>query len=624
MKKGLIYAIVLLCGILFNLASADTDEKLMGDKPDGSRTAAVHVIDLFNEEGDKITATDEIMLPFSMQKTCDKCHAYNIVKRGWHFNAMDANIPAGRVSQPWVYIDKITGTQVPVSYRNWPNVFRPEQFGLSNWKFTRLFGRQMTGGGPGEAQSEDFEEIARGFVSGKLEINCQACHDGHPGHDQAQYADQVARENFRWAAAASCSFVRMSGSAKDMPNNYDYLMPGSGYDTKSIPPKIEYLTDIFDSKGKVFFDIRRRILAERCFFCHSTTEIKQDEAEKWKSDEDVHLSSGLTCVDCHRNEVDHNMIRGYEGESAVSKNPIADDFSCKGCHLPQRKTPASKSARLGASVPKHKGLPEIHLEKLTCTACHSGLWPQDESVGIKTSMAHGLGVYGSDKSAKALPHIATVIFAKGSDGKIGPYNLIWPAFWAGLKDGKITPLNPDVVRYAVKRVITEKRAVQDGWRKFTDEQVVKILTALSSDGVVEGKAVYICGGKMHSVGPDGKLVAAEHSAAKAFLWPVGHNVRSAAQSLGVGGCGDCHAADKPFLFGKVAVDSPIASEGGFVEMIKFVSIDPAYAKTFASSLLIYRCIAILSVIVCVIVAAVAAIYVFAGLSRILKMIARKD
>ncbi len=591
----------------------------MGDESDGSRAVPVHVIELLNEEGDKITAADEPMLPFSTQKTCGACHSYNTIKGGWHFNAVDANVPAGRTGQPWIYIDKATGTQVPISYRNWQGAFRPEQFGLTSWQFTKLFGRQLPGGGPGETESEKPEEIVRGFVSGKLEINCLACHDGHPCHDQAQYADQVSRENFRWAAAASCSFARMSGSAKDMPDSYDYLMPSAA--ESANPPKIAYLAEAFDLKGKVFFDIRRKILSERCYFCHS---ISQVNFEKWGMDEDVHLSSGLTCVDCHRNEVDHNIIRGYEGETSISKNPTAEAFSCKGCHLPAKGAPAFSVARLGAPVPEHKGLPEIHFGKLTCAACHSGPLPSDETSRVKTSMAHGLGVYASDKSAEALPHIATVVFAKGADGRIAPVNLLWPAFWASLKDDKVTPLSPDSVRPIIEQVVTENRQSQDGWLKFTNEQITKILAALSSQGVAEGKAVYICGGKMHSAGADGKPAATEHNAASAYMWPVGHNVRPAAQSLGIGGCGDCHATDKPFFFGKVAVDSPITSASGSIEMIKFTGADRAYTKTFASSLLVYWCIAILAVVSCVIAAAVAAVYAFAGLVRILKMAARKD
>ena len=622
MKKGLIQAIILCCGLLANCAAADEKgERLMGDESDGSRAVPIHVIELLNEEKDKITATDEVVLPFSMQKTCGECHSYNTIKGGWHFNAIDANVPAGRTGQPWIYIDKTTGTQVPVSYRNWPGTFRPEEFGLSSWKFTKLFGRQFPGGGPGEVESEQMEEISRGFVSGKLEINCLACHDGHSGHDQAEYANQVARENFRWAAAASCSFARVSGSAKDMPDSYDPMMPSLTGEAASKEPKIEYLAGTFDPKDKVFFDIRRRILSERCYFCHSTTQVN---LEKWETDEDVHLSSGLTCVDCHRNEVDHNIIRGYEGETSISKNPVADDFSCKGCHLSAKGTPVTSVARLGAPVPEHKGLPEIHFEKMTCTACHSGPLPENETSQVKTSMAHGLGVYNIDKSPDALPHIAMVVFAKGADGRIAPQNLIWPAFWASLKEDKVTPLTPDSVRPVIEQVITETRPVDAGWQKFTDEQVAKILAELSSQGAVEGKAVYICGGKMYSQGDDGKLVAAEHSSASAFMWPIGHNVRPAAQSLGIGGCGDCHAMNKPFFFGKVAVDSPVVSKAVFVEMIKFAGVNKAYTKLFASSLLFYRFVAVISVVACFIAAAIIAVYAFAGLIRILKTAARKD
>ena len=183
---------------------------------------------------------------------------------------------------------------------------------------------------------------------------------------------------------------------------------------------------------------------------------------------------------------------------------------------------------------------------------------------------------------------------------------------------KLHLLDPTRFAPLSSRIETDKK------QKFTDEQVAKILTELASEKIVEGKAVYICGGKMHSVGSDGKLVAVEHSAASACLWPVAHDVRPAAQSLGIGGCDDCHEMGKPFFFGKVAVDSPMVSANGFVEMIKFEKVNAGYTKMFASSLLAYRCTAILTVAACVVAAAVVAIYAFAGLIRVLKMVTRKD
>jgi hypothetical protein len=47
------------------------------------------------------------------------------------------------------------------------------------------------------------------------------------------------------------------------------------------------------------------------------------------------------------------------------------------------------------------------------------------------------------------------------------------------------------------------------------------------------------------------------------MWPIAHDVRPAAQSLGVRNCEDCHSPDLPFFFGKVQVDSPIKGKAGY-------------------------------------------------------------
>jgi len=57
--------------------------------------------------------------------------------------------------------------------------------------------------------------------------------------------------------------------------------------------------------------------------------------QKWVEDEDVHLTAGLKCVDCHRNGIDHNIIRGYAEEADISQNPLAATSTCEACHLPQ-------------------------------------------------------------------------------------------------------------------------------------------------------------------------------------------------------------------------------------------------------------------------------------------------
>lgn len=594
--------------------ATDVNPDFTGDHSDGSRAVPVHLIPLIDEEGDKITPDVEPLLPFSTRQTCGACHDYEKISHGWHFNAAEPNIALGRQGQPWIFVDAASATQIPLSYRNWPGTFRPEQLGLTSWKFVQFFGRQTPGGGPGEIDSNNPDEMTRGFISGKLEINCLACHDADPAHNQAEYADQIARQNFRWAAAATCGFASISGSAKNMPNNYDPLMPQPLDDPKLVPPTITYNKNAFDHKNQVFFDIVRKIPAERCYFCHSNYDISKAGLEKWTADEDVHLSAGLTCVDCHRNGLDHNITRGYEGEASVSENPLAAALSCESCH---------NDGRLGASVPKHLGIPPVHFDKLTCTACHSGPWPEQKTLRTKTSRAHGLGTYNVNKSGDVLPHIIYPVFAKQPNGKIAPYKLIWPTFWGSLKDQKVTPIALDVIRPIAGKIVDDKKLPTSGdWPTITDEQIEKILELLKS---IEGEAVYICGGKLYRFDNKGKLIATEHDAAKPYLWPIAHDVRPAAQSLGARRCQDCHSTDAPFFFAEVEVDTPVASEKGTVKkMIEFQGLRPVYTKLFAFLFIFRPFLEVVAICSSAILAAVLLLYALKALACVVRMLAGRD
>jgi hypothetical protein len=123
-----------------SLLSAEADEQFLGDQSDGSYAEPVHLIPLYDSRGYKILKEDELFLPFSTKNTCGDCHNYDVIKTGWHFNYADANIPAGRAGQPWIYVDADIITAIPVTYRNWPGAFRPEQVGISYWDFISQFG----------------------------------------------------------------------------------------------------------------------------------------------------------------------------------------------------------------------------------------------------------------------------------------------------------------------------------------------------------------------------------------------------------------------------------------------------------------------------------------------------
>jgi len=625
---------VICCWPVLGLpAAADTDQKKTGDVSDGSRAVPVHLIGLLDEEGDKISPDDDPLLPFSTRKTCCECHVYEhnykVISKGWHFNAVDVNVPPGRPGQPWIFVDRGTCTQIPLSYRPWPGTFRPLQVGLTHWEFLKHFGRNIPGGGPGELESNNpdqkkhGDELVRGDISGKLEINCLSCHNADPGQDQAEYAGQVARQNYRWAAAAACEFGTVKGAAAAQLDTYDPLM-GDAIATT-------YRENTFDHLKKVLFDIVRKVPNERCYFCHSSIDVDKSGSEKWMADEDVHLAAGLTCVDCHRNGLDHNITRGYEGEDLASKNPLAASTTCEGCH---------REGRFGAPVPQHPGIPPVHFEKLTCTACHSGPWPEQITYRSKTSQAHALGTHNVNKSEDALPHIVYPVFARqggigaayagdllvlSGGGKIAPHKLVWPAFWGTLKEQKVSPIDLNLAKRAVGRGIARARPRSPGdWPSLTDEHITKALQSLKK--TVEGEPVYICGGKLYRLDESGQLLEPqEHPDAQPYLWPIAHNVRPAAQSLGVRRCEDCHSTDGPFFFGEVEVDSPLAGEqAAKKEMVEFQGIGAFYAWAFAFSFVFRPWLKVVALVSAGLIGVVLLLYGLKALACVVKALAEGD
>jgi hypothetical protein len=234
-----------------------------------------------------------------------------------------------------------------------------------------------------------------------------------------------------------------------------------------------------------------------------------------------------------------------------------------------------------------------------------------------------LGTYNVNKSDDVLPHIIYPVFAKQENGKIGPHKLLWPTFWGSLKDQKVTPIPPEVVRVVACEIIGDNNLPSSGdWPVLTDEQVGKVLALLKS---TEGNAVYICGGKRYRLDDKGKLIAAENDAAKPYLWPIAHDVRPTAQSLGVRRCQDCHSMDSPFFFADVEVDAPLASQKGAVKkMIEFQGLNPVYTKLFAFSFIFRPLLMVVAICSSVILAAVLILYVFQGLTRILNLLSGKN
>jgi hypothetical protein len=592
--------------------------------PDGSRATAVHRIPLLDEDGQTINPEDKPAMPYSPKATCSgKCHNCDEIATGWHFNAPDPKVDPGRPGEPWILADLKTGTQAPVSSRPWPGTYRPADFGLTPWKFLCLFGRQMPGGGLGgdKYANPSTDPAGRWLVSGNLEIDCQSCHAGSREQDQSNWATNVEQQNFRWAATAASGMALFKGDARTLPAEYDFAAPDSGDDPKRNVPTVQWDKWRFNSKKEVFIDTVGQPANDRCYYCHTNRPIGKGAPEKWQQDEDVHLRAGMKCTACHRNGNDHMITRNYEGEKAAG--PVSS-LTCRGCHLGEESAaarPNTMGGRLGAPIPHHKGLPTIHLEKLACTTCHSGPLPTAKAAHLQTAMAHGLGIKAREHRDDAPPLIQWPVYKRQANGVIAPHKMMWPAFWARLKNDSVQPIPPEAVA-ATKGAQLAADSLK-AWKPLTADQVSKTLEALGADAKA-GEAVYVAGGRLFRRASGGGLTASDHAAAEPYAWPLAHDVRGAGQSLGIGGCTDCHSADSPIAFGQVTADSPADLESRTVKaMYAFQGRDPLTLKSWALSYKFRPMFKVVGFATAGVIAAVLTLYFFLGLAALLRWAGRK-
>jgi len=623
---------------------------------------------------------------------------------------------------------------------------------------------------------------SRWEVSGKVEINCLGCHSASPLQDQREWAIQMARENFRWAATAASGLGEVGGMASRLPGTwlvYDGLNPD---DTEwAVPPFVEYDLTQFDSKHQAFLDVVHEPPDNRCLYCHS---IHFVDKARWARQQDVHAAAGIGCADCHRNGLDHQMIRGYESEAAERGESSRAEFTCQGCHIPESVEDEPRRGRMGAPYPAHKGFPPIHFEKLSCTACHSGPWPGEEPVRVRTSRANRLGIHGQARWDTVMPQIVEPVFAQGADGKIAPHRLMWPAFWARLEGDRVIPLSPDDVAEKAPEVFEAEKQVgsvlaalaldpdatgepvlvaegklfrlnMDGevdgeiydrtlsgtvWARDQEGEVVPCVSpfTLDDEGMLDydtegrilgtlraltsaklcesepvllhkgriyrrtwedllegtdltegqfesdamadepfpvwawlqqgrlaplvpplviqaaaetdgreqeltesqvaevlqilGKAIpeedrkttsfaYISGGRLFRLTGEGKLSATSHSAANPYLWPLAHEVRPAAQSLGIRACEDCHSPDAPFLFAGIRGVGPLLSgDVASRRMVDFLDLDENYQRLFAYSFFLRPMFKTLAVAVSVLIGAVLLLFGLLGLRNVLAFV----
>ncbi len=622
----------------------------------------LHQIHLYDAENRRIEPGST--KPYSTKNTCGRCHDYETISHGWHFNAFSSHeTEDGRAGEPWIWTDVRTGTQLPLSYRDWADRFDPRKINIDQWDMLRQFGGRMPGGGLGHAPELDKPELTkpeldkesaekaskdepinpRWAFSGSLQIDCLACHGVSGSYDFNARREQITDENFAWAATAAMKLGTIQGSVSRIKDDAD------PEDPKTIErlPKVSYDESRFASDGTVFVDLIRQPENNSCYQCHSNRTIAKADSggsggiePRWIHDEDVHLRAGMQCTDCHRNGIDHHIVRGFPGEDHPSDRPMTT-LSCAGCHMGEsfaneihdgdsehtitgHDATTSLAGRMGSPLPEHAGLPPLHFEKMSCTACRGGPLPRDEALGIMTSLAHSLGEKGH-RTGEELPQIAGPVYARGEDGRVYPHRVVWPAYWGILSSasGDIEPIDPNQVYEITRKALrvrkdfveevlrpkpksetlkailgeTRARADREEWsaeeavridaaideagRELFGEKVTAAIAALQESLLDETsvlqQVVYVSSGFVYGAGEEPntlqKIAVQNDSSTKMVRWPMAHNVRPAGWSLGITGCTECHSESGKMFASTVVAKGPGPDDGPPISMATIQGVD---------------------------------------------------
>ncbi len=247
---------------------------------------------------------------------------------------------------------------------------------------------------------------------------------------------------------------------------------------------------------------------------------------------------------------------------------------------------------------------------------------------MKTSRAHNLGTHTVERNPDAMPRIKSPVFIKRDD-LLTPHRTFWPSYWGFLQGDSVQPVHPQLLREVAIRVIkldstTDSTnfimAGRHEWPRFSDTQVTFFLDTLAAAVGGEGIPVFINNGKLYRSNASGELVAEDHAAAEPFSWPIGHDVRPAAQSLGANGCGDCHSLNAPLYFGKIALESPLKRQDTIItSMQKYSELGGVYSRAFALSFLFRPGLKWLLIIASSLLAGVVLLHAFLGLHRLIRL-----
>jgi hypothetical protein len=218
------------------------------------------------------------------------------------------------------------------------------------------------------------------------------------------------------------------------------------------------------------------------------------------------------------------------------------------------------------------------------------------------------------------------VFVRQSDGVYAPHNLLWPAYWAYRAGEKEQVIPPEKVEPLLSAILArDTTRVAGPWPVLADSDIAAVLHELRRQDTTAGEPVYVSGGEVLAAGRDGIIEREEGASAQLYAWPIAHDVRPAAQSLGARGCADCHDTDAPFHFGRVRIGSPfVARRDSTQRMTDFQDLNVVSTWLFSMSFLFRPGLKVLIILCFLLIALVVLGQALRGLAHIIRTLAAEE
>ena len=559
-------------------------------------------------------------VPYSPKQTCGAkgCHDYSKITEGFHFQQGKGE------KVPPLYAARYRWVSSPGNYGgNWCSpapLYRqlaakknasPRTIDMTSFDFvTATCGNCHPGGGPmeydrdGKRYDQRMLDPASGLTpggdngldgdyfkaqwskTGVIEADCLLCH--MPEYDYKKRNAQLADWNFKWAATKGAGFADVTGKVKE-----------------GETPQVTYDLSKFDEDGNVVLHMATEPRNETCLHCHAKPDWKKRGAS-FTARTDVHVMAGLRCVDCHaagskaadpriRGKEVHHFGKGDDPSGAVRNDLDNTVRSCEDCHL--------KGWR-NAPIAKHKWLPPLHLDKLSCQACHI------PNRAVKSALVQASDVFNPaprispppkhiwtfyDQQMKFWNHYGDLDLFTAADqptdvtrptlfrykGKIYPGNRVHSA-WLGFEEKGKPGLNQLFMKdfFGMWKAHNEDPGAYPQLAKITDdnkdgvievnrpEEIDALLSATKehlekTKFPLDGKRlVWVSDSRAYYSSSESKELPREMHEATAYasVYKFSHDIAPAKAALGSAGCRDCHSAKSPFFFAAV-LERPFDSRG---------------------------------------------------------------